>query len=161
MSEDFKNNEEAVAAPTREELLTSSVVRRGDRIGNLFIRKMTAETLSLLTDIDNFFIRGAQGERGISKNNNPMWATGEFIYIHTADRREVLDVVSDAKELRGKVADLLASELASMEVLTAALKIVEKNVAEYFGAQAEAVKDGSNKKAGKALARAGRQDTSA
>ena len=153
--------DEAKHSHTREELLTDSVVRRGDKLGNLFVRRLTAETFSLLGDIDNLFIRGLKGETNTSKKNNPVWAIGEYIYVHTADRYEVLDVVMDDKQLRKKVADLLASELSEMETLNAAVKIAEKHVAEYFAAQAEGVQDPNTKRAGKASARAGKQDTSA
>ena len=161
---EFATDEEATAAdlPPREELLATATLQPGRKLGSLTIRKMTAETLSYLFQVENFFIRGLKGDRVSPNNANAIWSTAEFVYIHAADPDEVAECIWDPIEFRTNVGKMLQGPLNGPKMLTEALPIIETSVAEYFAAQNEVQeKPGFAKlsKPGKAQARHGKRHT--
>ena len=163
MNEDLQTDEEALDAPKRDNLLASAILqRKGRPLGELIVRKITAETLSYLFEINNFFIRGLKGDREkvSPANANAIWSTAEFIYLHAGDPDEVADVVWLPTLFRQKVRETLAGPLNDPLILNAALPLIETMVGEYFAAQTEvAATPGRTKLArpGKAQARHGKR----
>lgn len=149
---------------SRPEHLSRAVLLKGRKLGELTIRPMTAETLSYLFEVENFFIKGMKGERVSPANANAIWSTGEFIYIHAADPDEVAESIWYRSEFRANVRKMLSGPLNDPAILTAALPIIEEMVREYFAAQSEAApqpgRGGLKKPVGKALARHGKPATS-
>ena len=161
---DFATDEEATAAdlPPREELHATAALQGARKLGALRIRKMTAETLSYLFQVENFFIRGLKGERVSPNNANAIWSTAEYVYIHAADQDEVAECIWYPIEFRTNVRKMLRGPLNDPKMLTEALPIIEASVAEYFAAQSEVqAQPGMTKltKPGKASARHGKQHT--
>ena len=161
---DFATDEEATAAdlPPREELHATAALQGARKLGALRIRKMTAETLSYLFQVENFFIRGLKGERVSPNNANAIWSTAEYVYIHAADQDEVAECIWYPLEFRTNVRKMLRGPLNDPKMLTEALPIIEASVAEYFAAQSEVqAQPGMTKltKPGKASARHGKQHT--
>jgi hypothetical protein len=162
MNEDHLTDDEAIATP-RPELLKTAALVKGRPLGELVVRPMTAETLSYLFEIENFFIKGMKGERVSPANANAIWSTGEFIYIHAGDPDEVAEAIWYRSEFRAKVREFLSGPLNDPKVLSAALPIIEAMVTEYFAAQSEVAPQPGRKglhKPGKGLARRGKQATS-
>lgn len=163
MIEEHLTDEEATQdQPNRPQLLKTSMLAKGRKLGDLIVRPMTAETLSYLFEIENFFIKGMKGDRVSASNANAIWSTGEFIYIHAADPDEVADAIWYRSEFRANVRKMLAGPLNDPKVLTAALPIIEQMVAEYFAAQSEVAPQAHKtglKKPGKAPARHGKPAT--
>jgi hypothetical protein len=162
MNEDHLTDDEAIATP-RPELLKTAALVKGRPLGGLVVRPLTAETLSYLFEVENFFIKGMKGERVSPANANAIWSTGEFIYIHSADPDEVAEVIWYRSEFRSKVREMLSGPLNDPKVLTAALPIIEQMVTEYFAAQSEVAPQAGKKglhKPGKESARAGKRATS-
>jgi hypothetical protein len=162
MTEDHLTDDEAIDTPPRPELLKTAALTKGRPLGELVVRPMTAETLSYLFEVENFFIRGMKGERVSPANANAIWSTGEFIYIHAGDPDEVAEAIWYKSEFRTKVREFLAGPLNDPKVLTAALPIIEQMVAEYFAAQTQMVPQAGRKgliKPGKAPARHGKRAT--
>jgi hypothetical protein len=162
MNEDHLTDDEAIATP-RPELLKTAALVRGRPLGELVVRPMTAETLSYLFEIENFFIKGMKGERVSPANANAIWSTGEFIYIHAGDSDEVAEAIWYRSEFRAKVREFLSGPLNDPKVLSAALPIIEQMVTEYFAAQSEVAPQPGRKglhKPGKESARRGKQATS-
>jgi hypothetical protein len=146
----------------RPQALSRATLNNGRKLGDLTVRPLTAETLSYLFEVQNFYIKGMQGERVSPSNANAIWSTGEFIYIHAADPDEVAEAVWYRSEFRQKVRQFLAGPLNDPAILTGALPIIEEMVREYFAAQSE-MKPTPGKpqvqRGGKALARRGKQAT--
>jgi hypothetical protein len=162
MNEDHLTDDEAIATP-RPELLKTAALVKGRPLGELVVRPMTAETLSYLFEIENFFIKGMKGERVSPANANAIWSTGEFIYIHAGDPDEVAESIWYRSEFRAKVREFLSGPLNDPKVLSAALPIIEAMVTEYFAAQSEVAPQPGRKglhKPGKESARRGKQATS-
>ena len=162
MNEDHLTDDEAIATP-RPELLKTAALVKGRPLGELVVRPMTAETLSYLFEVENFFIRGMKGERVSPANANAIWSTGEFIYIHAGDPDEVAAAIWYRSEFRAKVREFLSGPLNDPKVLSAALPIIEAMVTEYFAAQSEVAPQAGRKglhKPGKESARRGKQATS-
>ena len=160
----FATDEEVTAAdlPPREELLATATLQAGRKLGSLTIRKMTAETLSYLFQVENFFIRGIKGDRVSPNNANAIWSTAEYVYIHSADPDEVAESIWYPLEFRTNVRKTLRGPLNDPKMLTEALPIIEASVAEYFAAQSEVqAQPGMTKltKPGKASARHGKRHT--
>jgi hypothetical protein len=160
----FATDEEATAAdlPPREELLATATLQAGRKLGSLTIRKMTAETLSYLFQVENFFIRGLKGDRVSPNNANAIWSTAEYVYIHAGDPDEVAECIWFRSDFRSNVRAMLRGPLNDHKILTAALPIIETSVAEYFAAQSEVQEQpGLTKlsKPGKASARHGKRPT--
>lgn len=163
MIEEQLTDEEALQEPARPELLKTAMLAKGRKLGELIVRPMTAETLSYLFEVENFFIKGMKGDRVSASNANAIWSTGEFIYIHAADPDEVADAIWYRSDFRANVRKMLAGPLNDPAVLTAALPIIEQMVAEYFAAQSEVAPQAGKpglKRPGKASARHGRPATS-
>lgn len=161
---DHLSDEEAITdQPVRETLLKSAVLSKGRALGPLIVRPLTAETLSYLFEVENFFIKGMKGERVAPQNANAIWSTAEFIYIHTADEDEVATLIWDKTAFKKAVRAYLAGPMNDPKILTAALPIIETMVQEYFAAQTEAAPESSNikglKRPGKASARHGKPAT--
>jgi hypothetical protein len=161
MTNDHLTDDEAIATP-RPELLKTAALVKGRPLGELIVRPMTAETLSYLFEVENFFIKGMKGERVSASNANAIWSTGEFIYIHAGNPDEVADCVWYRSDFRIKVREMLSGPLNDPKMLTQALPIIEQMVAEYFATQTEvaprAAKPGI-KMPGKTSARRGKQAT--
>jgi hypothetical protein len=160
----FATDEEASAAdlPPREELLATATLQSGRKLGSLIVRKMTAETLSYLFQVENFFIRGMKGDRVSPNNANAIWSTAEYIYIHAGDPEQVAECIWFRDEFRAHVRAMLRGPLNDHAILTAALPIIETSVAEYFAAQSEAQQTAGLpkiSKSGKASARHGKRAT--
>jgi hypothetical protein len=163
MNNDHLTDDEAIASPTRPELLKTAALTKGRPLGELVVRPLTAETLSYLFEIENFFIKGMKGERVSPANANAIWSTGEFIYIHAGDPDEVAESIWYRSEFRTKVRAFLSGPLNDPKILSAALPIIEQIVTEYFAAQSEATPQAGRKglhKPGKESARAGKRATS-
>jgi len=164
MSNDNLTDEEAIETPARPELLKTAALLKGRSLGSLVVRPLTAETLSYLFEVENFFIKGMKGERVVSPSNaNAIWSTGEFIYIHAGDPDEVAEAIWYRTEFRAKVREFLAGPLNDPAILSAALPMIEQMVREYFAAQNEAKPSHGKpqlRRAGKASARLGKQATS-
>ncbi len=161
---DFATDEEATAntLPPREDLHATAALQGARKLGSLTIRKMTAETLSYLFQVENFFIRGLKGERVSPNNANAIWSTAEYVYIHAGDPEEVAECIWFRSDFRTNVRAMLSGPLNDHKLLTAALPIIEASVAEYFAAQSEVQEQsGMTKltKPGKASARHGKQHT--
>ena len=160
---DFATDEEATATlPPREDLHATAALQGARKLGSLTIRKMTAETLSYLFQVENFFIRGLKGDRISAGNANAIWSTAEYVYIHAGDPEEVAESIWYKTEFRSNVRQMLQGALNDPKILTAALPIIEASVAEYFAAQSEVqAQPGMTKlsKPGKASARHGKQHT--
>lgn len=158
---DLLTDEEAIETP-RPELLKTAALVKGRPLGDLVVRPMTAETLSYLFEVENFYIKGLKGatDRVSPSNANAIWSTGEFIFIHAGDPDEVAEVIWYRSEFRAKVREFLAGPLNDPAILTAALPIIEEMVREYFAAQTQ-MKPVPGKpqmqKRGKASARLGKQ----
>jgi hypothetical protein len=124
------------------------------------VRPITAETLSYLFEVENFFIKGMKGERVSAANANAIWSTGEFIYIHAADPDIVAEVIWRRDEFREGVRAFLRGPLNDPKMLTDALPIIEQSVTEYFAAQSEVAAAPTGSKLvrpGKASARHGKR----
>lgn len=164
MSQEILTDEETLQETTpRPELLKTAMLTKGRKLGDLIVRPMTAETLSYLFEVENFFIKGMKGDRVSPANANAIWSTGEFIYIHAGDPEEVAECIWYRSDFRANVRAMLAGPLNDPAVLTAALPIIEQMVAEYFAAQSEAAPQAGKtgfKKPGKASARHGKPATS-
>jgi hypothetical protein len=162
MIEDTLTDEEAIETKPRPELLKSAALVKGRTLGSLTVRPMTAETLSYLFEVENFYIKGMKGERVSASNANAIWSTGEFIYIHAGDPDEVADSIWYRSNFRNNVRAMLAGPLNDPAILTAALPIIEQMVTEYFAAQSEVVPQAGKKglsRPGKGSARHGKQAT--
>ena len=160
----FATDEEATAAdlPPREELLATATLQPGRKLGSLTIRKMTAETLSYLFQVENFFIRGLKGDRVSPNNANAIWSTAEFLYIHCGDPQEVRHNVWLRSQWRQAVGDFLGGPLNDPKLLSDALPVIEEMVLGYFAVQTEAARKGKGPRipvAGKEQARVGKQAT--
>jgi hypothetical protein len=158
---DFATDEEATAAdlPPREDLLATAALQGARKLGSLSVRKITAETLSYLFQVENFFIKGIKGDRVSASNANAIWATAEFVYIHAGDPEEVAESIWYPLEFRNNVRKTLSGPLNDPKLLAEALPIIEHSVAEYFAAQSEVqAQPGRTKlaKPGKAQARHGK-----
>jgi hypothetical protein len=138
---EHQTDEEAIGfkIPAREQLLETATIERGIPLGDMTVRKITAETLSYLFQIENFFIRGLQGERASANNANAIWSTAEFIYIHTANPDEVASLVWNRIAFRSAIRDFLSGPFNDPKLLTDSLPIIEKLVGEYFAAQSKVV----------------------
>lgn len=149
----------------RPQALSRAVLTKGRKLGELTVRPMTAETLSYLFEVENFFIKGMKGERVAAANANAIWSTGEFIYIHAGDPEEVAESIWFRADFRANVRAMLAGPLNDPKILSDALPIIEEMVREYFAAQTEAApqpgRGGFKKPVGKASPRLGKQATSA
>ena len=159
---DHLSDEEAIATPSRLEVLTKETLTKGRSLGPLTIRPMTAETLSYLFEVENFFIRGMKGERVSAQNANAIWSTAEFLYIHCGDPQEVRYNVWLRSQWRQAVGDFLAGPLNDPKLLADALPIIEEMVLGYFAVQTEAARKGKGPRlpiAGKEQARVGKQAT--
>lgn len=155
--------DEEITEQDRPALLKTSMLAKGRKLGELIVRPLTAETLSYLFEVENFFIKGMKGERVSASNANAIWSTGEFIYIHAGDPEEVAESIWYRSDFRANVRKMLAGPLNDPAVLTAALPIIEQMVGEYFAAQSEVAPQAGRagfKKPGKAFARHGRPATS-
>jgi hypothetical protein len=156
-------DEEAIETQTRPELLQSASLVKGRTLGSLTVRPMTAETLSYLFEVENFYIKGMKGDRVSPSNANAIWSTGEFIYIHAGEPDEVAESIWYRSDFRTNVRAMLAGPLNDPVILTAALPIIEQMVTEYFAAQSETVPQAGKKglhRPGKESARRGKQATS-
>jgi len=163
MTEDHLTDDEAIDTPPRPELLKTAALTKGRPLGELVVRPLTAETLSYLFEVENFFIKGMKGERVSPANANAIWSTGEFIYIHAGDPDEVAEAIWYKSEFRTKVREFLSGPLNDPKILAEALPIIEQMVTEYFASQSEMVPQAGKKgliKPGKGLARRGKQATS-
>lgn len=152
--------DEEILQESRPEILSKSILTKGRSLGELTVRPITAETLSYLFEVENFFIKGMKGERVSAANANAIWSTGEFIYIHAADPDIVAEVIWRRDEFREGVRAFLRGPLNDPKILTDALPIIEQMVTEYFAAQSEvsAAPTGSKLvRPGKALARHGKR----
>jgi hypothetical protein len=161
MNEDHLTDDEAIATP-RPELLKQAALVKGRPLGELVVRPMTAETLSYLFEVENFFIKGMKGERASANNANAIWSTAEFIYIHAGLEDEVADSIWNREEFRLNVRRMLSGPLNDPQILAAALPIIEQSVAEYFATQTQAAPQPGKarlKMPGKASARRGKQAT--
>lgn len=162
MSNDHQTDEEIIEqGPSRQETLGRAALQHTRKLGSLTVRKITAESLSYLFEVENFYIKGLKGERVAPANANAIWATAEFIYIHSADPNIVAETVWYRSDFREGVRNLLANELNDPKVLMDALPLIEEMVREYFAAQTNVVKSGAAKlaKPGKASARHGKRAT--
>ena len=161
IEEDFQ---EAIDLPPRETLLEAAAIKGSHKLGSLVIRKITAETLSYLFEVENFFIKGLKGERVSIQNANAIWSVGEFVYIHAADPDEVADCVWNKDEFKSGVRRMLSGPLNDPKTLSDALPIIEQMVAEYFAAQTQAApvtgQPTRPQRAGKESARHGKRATS-
>lgn len=160
MSNEAIATDEEILQESRPEILSKAILSKGRRLGELNVRPITAETLSYLFEVENFFIKGMKGERVSAANANAIWSTGEFIYIHAADPDIVADVIWHRDEFREGVRAFLRGPLNDPKILTEALPIIEQMVAEYFAAQSEvsAAPTGSKLvRPGKASARHGKR----
>lgn len=163
MIEEAIATDEETIEQERPQLLKTSMLAKGRRLGELIVRPLTAETLSYLFEVENFFIKGMKGDRVSAANANAIWSTGEFIYIHAGDPEEVAESIWYRSEFRAKVRKMLAGPLNDPAVLTAALPIIEQMVSEYFAAQSEVAPQAGkpgHKQPGKAPARHGKPATS-
>jgi hypothetical protein len=163
MNHDNLTDDEAIAEPTRPEALKSAALVKGRPLGPLTVRPLTAETLSYLFEVENFFIRGMKGDRVSPQNANAIWSTGEFIYIHAGDPDDVAFSIWHRPTFRERVREMLAGPLNDPATLTAALPIIEQMVTEYFASQNEAAPQHGRKgmsRPGKESARAGKPATS-
>jgi hypothetical protein len=159
---DHLSDEEAIATPSRLEVLAKSTLTKGRSLGPLTIRPMTAETLSYLFEVENFFIRGMKGERVSAQNANAIWSTAEFLYIHCGDPQEVRHNVWLRSQWRQAVGDFLGGPLNDPKLLSDALPLIEEMVLGYFAVQTEAIRKVKGPKvpiAGKEQARVGKQAT--
>jgi hypothetical protein len=164
MIEEHLTDEEATQEPARPELLKTAMLTKGRKLGELIVRPLTAETLSYLFEVENFFIKGMKGDRVSASNANAIWSTGEFVYIHAGDPDEVAESIWYRSEFRANVRKMLSGPLNDPAVLTAALPIIEQMVGEYFAAQSEVAPQAGKtgiKRPGKAPARHGKEATSA
>jgi len=162
MSHDHQTDEEIIdQAPPRHETLSKAAIQHTRKLGPLTVRKITAESLSYLFEVENFYIKGLKGERVAPANANAIWATAEFVYIHSADPNIVAETVWHRDEFREGVRGLLANELNDPKMLMDALPMIEEMVREYFAAQTDVAATGKTKLArpGKALARHGKRAT--
>lgn len=160
MNEAIATDEEILQSESRPEILSKAVLTKGRRLGELTVRPITAETLSYLFEVENFFIKGMKGERVSAANANAIWSTGEFIYIHAADPDIVAEVIWRRDEFREGVRSFLRGPLNDPKLLTEALPIIEQMVTEYFAAQSEVAAAPSGSKLvrpGKASARHGKR----
>ena len=158
---DHLSDEEAIA-PSRLEVLTKSTLTKGRSLGPLTVRPMTAETLSYLFEVENFFIRGMKGERVSAQNASAIWSTAEFLYIHCGDPQEVRHNVWLRSQWRQAVGDFLGGPLNDPKLLSDALPLIEEMVLGYFAVQTEAARKGKGPRipvAGKEQARVGKQAT--
>jgi hypothetical protein len=163
MTDDQLTDDEAIESASRPDLLKTAALVKGRPLGELVVRPLTAETLSYLFEVENFFIKGMKGERVSGNNANAIWSTGEFIYIHAGDPEEVAESIWYRSEFRQKVREFLAGPLNDPTILTSALPLIETIVTEYFAAQSEMAPQPSKKglvKPGKESARRGKQATS-
>lgn len=163
MIEEAIATDEEITEQERPQLLKTSMLTKGRKLGELIVRPLTAETLSYLFEVENFFIKGMKGDRVSASNANAIWSTGEFIYIHAGDPEEVAESIWYRSEFRANVRAMLAGPLNDPALLTAALPIIEQMVSEYFAAQSEVAPQASKpgfKKPGKAFARHGKPATS-
>jgi hypothetical protein len=147
----------------RPQILSRATLTKSRKLGELTVRPMTAETLSYLFEVENFYIKGMKGERVSPSNANAIWSTGEFIYIHAGDPEEVAESIWYRSDFRQNVRAMLAGPLNDPAILTAALPIIEEMVTEYFAAQSETKPTPGKpqiQRAGKASARRGNQATS-
>lgn len=165
MSAELLSDEEAIAeaAPVRGDLLKTSALVKGRKLGSLTVRPLTAETLSYLFECENFFIRGMKGERVAPSNANAIWSTAEFIYIHAGEADEVAEKIWSKADFKQAVREYLAGPLNDPQLLAAALPIIEQMVSEYFAAQTQAQEPKGAKglkTPGKASARHGKPATS-
>jgi len=152
--------DEEILQESRPEILSKAVLSKGRSLGELTVRPITAETLSYLFEVENFFIKGMKGERVSAANANAIWSTGEFIYIHAADPDIVAEVIWQRDEFREGVRAFLRGPLNDPKILTDALPIIEQSVTEYFAAQSEVAAAPTGSKLvrpGKALARHGKR----
>lgn len=159
---DLQTDEEAIATPSRTEVLTKGTLMKGRALGPLTIRPMTAETLSYLFECENFFIRGMKGERISAQNANAIWSTAEFLYIHCADPQEVRHNIWFRPKWREAVGEFLAGPLNDPKLLADALPLIEEMVLGYFAVQTEAARKAKGPRlpiAGKGQARVGKQAT--
>lgn len=164
MIEEHLTDEEQMQEPARPELLKTAMLTKGRKLGELIVRPLTAETLSYLFEVENFFIKGMKGDRVSASNANAIWSTGEFVYIHAGDPDEVAESIWYRSEFRANVRKMLSGPLNDPAVLTAALPIIEQMVGEYFAAQSEVAPQAGKtgiKRPGKAPARHGKEATSA
>jgi hypothetical protein len=162
--EAIATDEEVIEEGTpRPEILARAVLTKGRKLGELTVRPLTAETLSYLFEVENFFIKGMKGERVSASNANAIWSTGEFIYIHAGDPDEVAESIWYRSEFRANVRGFLSGPLNDPAILTAALPLIEEMVREYFAAQSEAApqpgRGGLKKPVGKGSARVGKPAT--
>jgi hypothetical protein len=163
MIEEHLTDEEAIETKPRPELLKTAALVKGRTLGPLNVRPMTAETLSYLFEVENFFIKGMKGERVSANNANAVWSTAEFIYIHAGDPEEVAESIWYRREFRANVRAMLAGPLNDPALLTAALPVIEQMVTEYFAAQSDAAPQAGKKvlhRPGKGSARHGKPATS-
>ena len=163
MIEEAIATDEEVIEQERPQLLKTSMLAKGRKLGELIVRPLTAETLSYLFEVENFFIKGMKGDRVSAANANAIWSTGEFIYIHAGDPDEVAESIWYRSEFRANVRKMLSGPLNDPAVLTAALPIIEQMVGEYFAAQSEVAPQAGKhgvKRPGKAPARHGKPATS-
>jgi hypothetical protein len=152
--------DEEILQESRPEILSKAILSKGRKLGELTVRPITAETLSYLFEVENFFIKGMKGERVSAANANAIWSTGEFIYIHAADPDIVAEVIWRRDEFREGVRAFLRGPLNDPKILTDALPIIEQSVTEYFAAQSEVSAAPSGSKLvrpGKASARHGKR----
>ena len=164
MNEAIATDEEMIEEGLpRPQVLSRATLTKGRRLGELTVRPMTAETLSYLFEVENFYIKGMKGDRVSPSNANAIWSTGEFIYIHAGDPDEVAESIWYRSDFRTNVRAMLAGPLNDPAILTAALPIIEEMVREYFAAQSEAAPQAGKKglsRPGKESARRGKQATS-
>jgi hypothetical protein len=164
MNEAIATDEEMIEEGLpRPQVLSRATLTKGRRLGELTVRPMTAETLSYLFEVENFYIKGMKGDRVSPSNANAIWSTGEFIYIHAGEPDEVAESVWYRSDFRNNVRAMLAGPLNDPAILTAALPIIEEMVREYFAAQSEAAPQAGKKglsRPGKESARRGKQATS-
>jgi hypothetical protein len=152
--------DEEILQESRPEILSKAILSKGRKLGELIVRPITAETLSYLFEVENFFIKGMKGERVSAANANAIWSTGEFIYIHAADPDIVAEVIWRRDEFREGVRAFLRGPLNDPKMLTDALPIIEQSVTEYFAAQSEVAAAPTGSKLvrpGKASARHGKR----
>lgn len=92
-------------------------------IGGLSARPMTAETLIILKQTGNALIKGGGG-------NGTELDVAAFLYIHTADPREVRRVAFDADKFRERVLEFAGTIKVSDFAKAAELikRIVEQSV---------------------------------
>jgi hypothetical protein len=162
MHEEAIATDEEMIEQERPQLLKTAMLAKTRKLGDLIVRPLTAETLSYLFEIENFFIKGMKGDRVSPNNANAIWSTGEFIYIHAGDPEEVAESIWYRSEFRTNVRKMLAGPLNDPVVLTQALSVIEQMVGEYFAAQSEVAPQSGKpriKQVGKAPARHGKQAT--